>query len=182
MALQFIAATVPEARLFALDAQTMIQVGIILFNLVVLAFVMSRLLYKPVQKFMNNRANLIRDQLKRAEDELAKATELKLEYEQKIRDAKTERDHILETAQKLAAEKREEILAEARRDADKIKADSDAYIESEKLRVQDEIRAAILEVSSVMAEKFVSLSLDEDTHDRLFYETIAELERVPWRK
>jgi len=47
-------------------------------------------------------------------------------------------------------------------------------------RAENDMRTAIIDVSAVMAEKFVSLAINKETHDRLFEETISDLEGMTW--
>jgi F-type H+-transporting ATPase subunit b len=173
---------VPDGRVFALDAQMFLSAGLQLLNVAVLAYVMWRLLYKPVRKFLQGRTDKVAAQLARAADDTAKAGDLKSQYEQKIKDVGLERDEILESARKQAAEKAKQILAEAKTEADAIKARADLEINLERERVKDEMKQAILDVSAAMTEKYVVLALDKQTHDRLFAEAVAELEATPFSR
>ena len=48
-------------------------------------------------------------------------------------------------------------------------------------RAESEMRTAIIDVSAMMAEKFVTLAINKETHDKLFNETMADLEGMSWR-
>jgi F0F1-type ATP synthase membrane subunit b/b' len=48
-------------------------------------------------------------------------------------------------------------------------------------RAENEMRNAIIEISSVMAEKFVALAISKENHDSLFAEAMADLEGMTWR-
>jgi len=174
-------AAVPEGRVFGLDQQALITIGIQLFNAALLAAVLSYVLYKPVRKFLRNRAERISAQLGRAEGETAKAGELKAQYEQKLEDIEEERAAILEEAHRLAAEKSRKMLADAQSDAADTRDRALADIQAERKRAQEEIRLQIIEVASIMAEKYVTQAMDADTQDKLFAETLAELEGAAWQ-
>jgi len=164
-----------------LDTNTFVQVAANLVNLVILAVVLSFLLYKPVRNFLRKRTDRIQGQIAEAADELAKAEELKLRYEAKLEEVQSERDEILSEANRIAAEKSQRLIAEARKEADAIKARAATTAELEWERAESEMRNAIIEVSSVMAEKFVTLAINKETHDRLFEEALVDLEGVKWR-
>jgi len=172
---------IPAGRLFGLDGQTLIQIVIQLLNVSLLAYVLTRLLYKPVRHFLNERTNKIQDQLEFAEEEKTKAMELRTEYEQKVRDIAREKDEILDAARKLAAEKTKEQLDAAKTEAETVKVRALKEIEMERDRVKDEIKKSIIDVSSVMTAKFLTKSIDADVHEQLFNEAIAELEEIPWQ-
>jgi F-type H+-transporting ATPase subunit b len=178
---EIVLANVPDGRLFGLDAQTFISVGAQLINFAILAFVLSKLLYKPVGNFLRKRADRIEGQLVSAEEEMAKAMELKLQYEQKLEEVARERDAILGEARKLAAETSQRLIAEAKKEADAVKERTTANVELEWERAQTDMRLAIIEVSALMSEKFVTLAINKETHDRLFDETMADLEGMTWR-
>jgi F-type H+-transporting ATPase subunit b len=168
-------------RLFGLDAQTVRQIIAQSINLVVLAFVLSKLLYKPVREMLLQRTARIRDQLNDAEKEKASALELKAEYESYMKNVEREKDEILDAARKLATEKSNEQLASARTEADATKTRAFREIEMEQERVRDEMKQAVINVSSAMVAKFLTRTIDAAEHDRLFDETMAELEEIPWQ-
>jgi len=178
---EIVLASTPPGRLFGLDAQTFIQVGAQLVNVIILAFVLSKLLYKPVGNFMKKRNDRISKQLSDAEEEMAKAAELRLSYEQKLEEVARERDAILGDARRMAGETSSRLVMEARKEADAVRERAAANVELEWERAQTDMRTAIIEVSALMSEKFVSLAIDKDAHDRLFDETIGNLEGTTWR-
>ncbi|MCL2676224.1 MAG: ATP synthase F0 subunit B, partial [Firmicutes bacterium] len=105
---------IPSGRVFGLDRQTLIQIGIQLFNVSLLAYLLARFLYNPVRDFMRKRGERIKTQLEHAESDLAKANGLKMEYEKKLKEIHQERDDILATAHRLAVEKSGRLLTEAK--------------------------------------------------------------------
>jgi len=172
---------VPPGRVFDVDAQTLIQIIANIINVVVLAAFVSFLLYKPVRDILNKRTSRIQGQLIQAEEELEKATELRQKYEQKMEEVEREREDILSEARKVAADSSRRLVAEAKKEADTIKERAAANVEAEWERAENDMRTAIIDVSAVMAEKFVSLAINKETHDRLFDETISDLEGMTWR-
>jgi len=167
--LSFFASATPEPYLFGLDQQTLISAGIQFLNACVLAFVLSRLLYKPVQKFMQDRADKIKAQLENAENAQQKANELKAQYEKKLKGIEQERAEILELARQTALKKNEQMLSSAQQEISAMKARAERT-------VNEDARLHIIDIASTMAEKFVSDSIDKDSHNKLFVETLAELE------
>ena len=180
--LSFAAAAVenPPGRVFGIDQQTFIQIAANIINVSALAAVLAFLLYKPVRNMLHKRTSRIQGQLIQAEEELEKATELRHKYEQRMEDIEKEREDILAEARKLAADSSRRILSEAKKEADVIRERAAANVEMEWERAENDMRTAIIDVSAVMAEKFVSLAINKETHDRLFEETISNLEGMTW--
>jgi len=176
----FLLESAPPGRVFGIDMQTLIGMGITFLNIAFLSFMLSYLLYKPVREFLLKRTMRIREQLQFAEQEQAKGTELKQQYEQKMKDIERERNDILDAARKQAADKTKQQLAEARSEAEATKARAFQEIELEQERVQDEMKKAIIDISSAMTAKFLSRAIDADTQEKLFNETMAELEEIAW--
>ena len=172
---------VPDGRLLGIDSQTLIQIVAHIINVGVLATLMALLLYRPVRKFLKTRSDRISEQLKQAEDDMAAATELRLQYEQKMKDIDRERNEILDDARKTAVENGRRLVAEARAEADTVKERTAANVEMEWERAQDEMRVAVIEISAAMAEKLMTVSMNKEIQDKLFDETMAELGGKTWR-
>jgi len=173
--------SVPDGRPFGLDSQTVIQIVANLINVGILAFLLSYLLYRPVRNILRKRTERIQGQIAQAEEEMAKATELRLQYEQKLEDVQRERDDILGEARRLASETNQRLVAEARKEADAIRQRATANVEMEWERAEADMRTAIIDVSAIMAEKFVTLAINKETHDKLFGEAMSDLEGMSWR-
>ena len=180
---EFALSSVTEDRsfLFNIEAQTFINAGVNLFNVIILAAVLAYLLYRPIRNVLHKRTERIQGELKQAEEDMLRAAELKLQYEQKMEEVQRERDEILSEARKLASEAGQRLLAESKKEAEAIRTRASANIEMEWERAESEMRTAVIEISAAMAEKFVTLAINKETHDRLFNETMADLEGMSWR-
>ena len=175
------AAELPPGRVFGIDQETLIEIIANVVNVAVLAAFLAYLLYRPVRNILNKRTTKIQGQLIQAEEELEKATELRRKYEQKMEEVEREREDILGEARKVAADSSRRLLAEAKKEADTIRERAAATVEMEWERAENDMRTAIIDVSAVMSEKFVKLAINKETHDRLFDETISDLEGMKWR-
>jgi len=165
---------------FGLDFQTLAGIGIQLFNAAVLATALTYIMYKPVRNFLGKRTTRIAEQIKHAEGEMEKVEETKALYEEKLEDIKRERLEILEAARKLGVEKRTEMLNIAKTEADNIRERAKTEVQVEQDRVREVMKLYTIEASSAMAGKILTFTIDKDTQDKLFAETIAELEEVSW--
>ena len=171
----------PQGRPFGMDSQTFYQIILNAINICVLASFMAIMLYRPIRNILHKRNDKIRGQIAQAEETSAMAAELRLQYEQKMKDIASERDEILSEARKNAAETSRRLVADAKKEADALRERAVANVEIEWERAESEMRNAIIEISAVMAEKFVTLAINKETHDRLFAETMSGLEGMSWR-
>src|SRR5882672_5811454 len=90
-------------------------------------YVLSKVAFPKIQEALDKRANLIRDSIDEAEKTRQEADEILQEYRGRLREAREQADDIVARARKTAEaaksqateegrEKREELLAAARRD------------------------------------------------------------------
>ena len=173
----FVAAAV-ERPLFSLDGQTLINIGIQLVNACVLAVALRFILYKPVQRFMKKRADAIKDQMNAAEDSAAKAEELKALYERKLDDLEQERYNVLDSAKAQAEAMNEKMIDEMKNEIADMKALAENSIKKEREQAEDEMKQYIIDIASYMAEKVIAHSIDESVQNKLFEESLSELETV----
>ena len=171
-----VAAAVLERPLFALDLQTLISVGVQLLNVLILAIVLRFIIYKPVRKFLSNRSEKIKEQLNAAEDGVSNANGLIEQYEQKLSELEAERDGVLEKARSQATAVSENMINEANDEIAALRTLADAEIRREHERIDAEMKEYVISIASHMAGKIIEHSLDENTLDKLFQESIAELE------
>ena len=126
------------------------------------------------------RREKIEGQINSAETQLAEANKLKAEYEKKLSEIDKETEAILGEARNRGAQREQEIIAEAKKEAETLKNRAMVDIQREQEKAKDEIKKQIIEVSSLMAGKFVAASIDQNEQNKLVDEVISDLEEVKW--
>jgi len=167
--------------LFTLDLQTFINMFPNLLNFVLVAALLTYLLYKPVLRILQTRADRVASDIENAATDKATAAELKADYEQKVKDIEIERGSVLEETRKQANTRRDQILEEAKAEAQEMKDRATRDIAAERERVKAEVHQAIIDISADMAAKLVAVNIDKNAHDKLFAEAMAELEATAFR-
>jgi len=168
---------IPDTRpLIDMDLQMFLDMVPNLVNFILIAVVMTYLLYKPVRKILQARADRVEGEMKDAALSKATAEELKAQYEQKVKEIETERATILDEARKLASEKRSQILDEAKAEAQDVKDRASRDVAFELEQTKGAVHQAIIDISTDMAAKLISATIDKDAHEKLFSEALAELE------
>lgn len=176
-----LAQTAPDGRVFGLDLQTFFDMGIQLFNGILLSVILGWLLYNPVKQFLQNRAERIQSKITESEAVMAKGNELIAEYDKKLQEIDKERVEIFEAARLAAEEEGKTIIEAARKEAQELKARSMESISKEKARLKEESRLYIIELASLMAEKYITQNIDDETQEKIFEETLAKLEDTQWQ-
>jgi len=164
----------PEGTILHFDKQLLIEIAIYMFNVLLLVGVLSFLLYKPVKKFLNQRHGRIQGDLASAQQLREEAERLKAQYEGMIAGIGEERDEILAGAHKRAVERSDELLFEARREAEVLHTRAAAELELERKNALNDMKEQMIEISTLMAGRFVQVSMDRETQDRYIDEAFAD--------
>lgn len=167
--------------IFTLELQTFLQMIPNFLSFVILVIVFVKYLYKPVKKILQARADRIENDLLTAAQSRSSAESLKAEYEQKLLAIDTERVMIMEDARKEASDRLNQILGEAKQDAQDLRDRARRDIVSEQERVKAQIHSAIVDISTDMASKLVAATIDARDHERLFADAMDELEATAFR-
>ena len=168
--------TSDNAPLFGLELATFLGMIPNLLSVAILAALMTFLLFNPVKKILSDRAERVAGELKDAEDKNLTAGELKLKYEEKVKEIEEARAAIIEAARREAKERQTAIVNEAKHEADSLKERAAKDISDEKVRFKDAVHAAIIDISTDMAAKIIEATIDRNTHNKLFVEALHELE------
>ena len=170
------AASLPEGKILNLDKGLINVIYIQLFNVAVLIALLTFLLYKPVRKFLSERRQKIADDIERAQAIRDEAAQLQAKYKKMIDDIEAEREEILRLTHRKAVEKSDQLIFEARREAEAIFHRAKADMETERENLSNEMKRQIIEIAHLMAGRFVQLSIDRETQDRLIEQAFAEWE------
>lgn len=136
-------------------------------NIIVLYFILKKILFKPVTKFMDNRTNKIQDALNMAEEAKQKVEELKIEYDAKLKEAKQEGQVILDDYKKMADRAYEKIIADARKEADMIIQNTKSELEIEKQQVISKVKEEMADLVLATTEKVLEQNIDNKTNRKL---------------
>ena len=144
-------------------------------NLLILYLLFKKFLFLPIKKMIDDRQQEIDDMYENAESAQKNADELKLQYEEKMSNAKEESEQILKDAVRRAQLKEEEILREADRQAERTLERAEEQIALEKKQaineVKDQVSAMAIGIASAVIERDVS----EDEHRDLIDDFIGNI-------
>jgi len=146
----------------------------VFINFMILYFFMRKFLFKPVTQFMENRTNMIKDSLDNAEKSKTEASQLKLQYDEKLKSAKDEADKIINDAIAKANKEHEEILNNARKDAEAILAKGREEIERERSQMIKEVKSQVTGLALAVASKVVEANMDNENNRKLAEKFIDE--------
>lgn len=165
-----------SGSILSFDKNLLVTIGIQWINILLLTAVLIFILYKPVKKFMAERTERIKNEIAAARGEREEAFELKEKYERMIAEIEKERDDILLQAHKKAVEKSDQMLFDARSEADAMYERALMDLEVERENVTDEMKKQMIEISMLVASRFVEVSIDRATQDKYIEEAFSDWE------
>jgi len=148
-----------------------------LINFFVLMFLLRKYLYDPIKDILDQRAAQINGDLDEAEEKKEEAEELKAEYKQKLKNAHSEAQEIIDNAESRANKKAKDIINEAEKRAEKEKAKKLEEIEQAKKEAAAELRDSIADYTVLAANKLIQEQLDEDKHQQMIMDFIDQLDK-----
>ncbi|MCT7949438.1 F0F1 ATP synthase subunit B [Ancylothrix sp. C2] len=147
-------------------------------NLINLAIIIGVLFYFGrgfLGNVLSERRNRIETAIKEAEQKLQEAATSLSEGQQKLTQAQAEAERIRAAAQERAKAAKEAIMAQAIKDVERLRADSDKDLETEKERVVNELRARVAAMALQKVESQLKERLDDNAQGQLIDRSIAML-------
>ena len=169
-----------DTHMLAFDLNLLTNMALQLINTAILAFALNKILYKPVKKFLHARRERVSQSLADAKEALDSAYKKKSSYEEKFEGIESERKEILTTARTRAFEIEEQIINEAKARADAIKERATREMVMERKKAEEELRKQIIEISTIIASRYVAEKMDTSTGNRLLNDAIDELGDSAW--
>lgn len=133
---------------------------ITIINITILFFILRAALFKPVTKFMTQRAKRVQDSIDAAEKNKAEAKALLSECEEKLKLAEEKAKSILISAREEAARQAEYIISEGKAEVESIAVAGREQLKTEYqaalVKFRMEAAALVLAASSKLAAKELS--------------------------
>ncbi len=143
-------------------------------NILVLFLLLKHFLFKPITEMMESRTAEIENNLKDAEDQKQKASELTAQYEEKLRGAHAEAAQIVSEARQRGQREYDAILKTAGQDAQKEQERARADMEREREEMLRGVQENVTELVLLTASKLSQKELDEESDRKLVDSFLSE--------
>jgi len=143
-------------------------------NFLVMAFLLTKLLYKPVNNILDKRHEHVTDIQNQALVLQKEAENSFLQSEAEIAAANKTAQEIIGKAVRTGEESRAAILEEAKESAGKLLAKARQEIENEKERMKAELRNEVAALSVMAAGKLLNKTMTPKDHEDLIQSFISE--------
>lgn len=144
-------------------------------NFLLLLFLLSRILYKPVIKILDERAEKIRESMERAEQLRLQSERDEQERIAQMDEARRQVQAMLGQASQMAEQVKAEARQAAQEEARRIVERAQAEAAAEHDRALTELRQQIADLSILAAGRVVRANLDSQANRRIVEEFLAEL-------
>jgi len=143
----------------------------------VLAFVLMKFVFPRMEATFKSRVDAIEGGIQRAEKAQAEANETLNQYKARLAEARTEAARIRDEARADAEGIRQDLLAKAREESDRIIAAGRDTLAAERQTIVRELRAEMGTLAVDLASKIIGESLSEEARRRKTVERfLSELE------
>ena len=143
-------------------------------NILVLFLLLKHFLFKPITEMMESRTAEIENNLKDAEDQKQKASELTAQYEEKLQGAHAEAAQIVSEARQRGQREYDAILKtggqDAQKEQERVRADMEREREEMLRGVQENVTELVLLTASKLSQK----ELDEESDRKLVDSFLSE--------
>ncbi len=150
-----------------------------IFHFVVLLIFLRVVAYKPIARLIKQRQDYIASNVAAAEEERAKAEQLRQQYLADLQRARTEAQEIFAQATKAAELQAQEIIAAAKEEANRVKESALADIQREREKAVRELREQVASLSVLVAGKIISQTITPEIQRQLVYDFIKEAGDLP---
>ncbi len=136
-------------------------------NFILLIAVLAAILWKPMLKFLDERARKIEESLKLAEENKRRSEEMMLEHDQIIKEARVKATEIVDKAMSNASNESKEHLDQAKEQAQNIveAARNEILMEAEKIK--SDLRHEVASMTIDLAGKVLEREISPEEHKEL---------------
>ncbi|MFL5336591.1 MAG: F0F1 ATP synthase subunit B [Geminicoccaceae bacterium] len=141
-----------------------IVLGLVAFGL--LCFVLMKFVFPQMEKMFAARVDAIEGGIKRAEAAQAEANQLLEQYRAQLAEARTEAARIRDEARADAEGIRQDVLAKAREESDRIIAAGNEQLAAQRESIVRELRSEVGSLAVDLAGRIVGESLADEARSR----------------
>ncbi len=150
----------------------LMQILLHMLNFVILFGALTLLVYKPVNKFLNERKAHFEELESKAQEKVAENEKLNAEYKEVLEDAKQKQAELLKKSEKETAEAAKAYLDNAREKAQAIISEAEHEAELRKEHIIDSAQAEIGELVVSAAQKLLSDTVTPERDSAMYDEFI----------
>jgi len=143
-----------------------------LINFGIILILLGKFAYKPILNMLDERAAKIKEGLEQSEQAEKRAADIDVEAKEALSEARKEGHVLIAQAKEAADKRREDDMAQAKKDADALIERARAEILLEKDRAISELRKEFADIAIFAAGKVINEELDAEKHRKVIDEVL----------
>lgn len=143
---------------------------------ILLLVILYKFTFKSFNEYLKKRKDFVNDSIEKTQQNEIKANQTKTQIEEELKQIKNSKEQILEKAQNRATAKEEEIINAAKKQAAQLLQKNQEELKMDKLKVQQELSSELLNISTVVAEKFLQEKITEQEDLKMIKEAIQKVD------
>jgi len=147
-------------------------------NFLIIVFVLSKLLYKPILNMLAKRKKEIEEGLKLTEKMREEEEKFQQKKQKMLETTRGEAAAILEEARKQAKEEEKEIIAAAHKEADIIIVKGKAEAERARVEMEKGITRNAIDLAVTMSKRLLTGVMSNEDKHKLIIKHVKELESM----
>ncbi len=162
---------------FLADLNNRLNLGDIIVTVVfftILMLLLKKFAWGPLMGVMDQRAELIANEIDAAEKSRLESQKLLEEQRQLLKEARDNAQEIVENARRQGVTQREELITAARAEVDRMKEAAAVEIATEKDKAIAAVREEFVSLSILAASKVLGKEISEEDNRALIEETIVK--------
>ena len=146
-----------------------------IINFVIILAILKYCFFNKVEAIIEERENLINEQLDNAEEEAEKARMLAIENERMLKNAREEGKLITERHKQKAEKVYAEIIDEANKESKAIIERAKVEINREKEKVEYQLKKEAIDLAIELSKKVIEKNIDEEKNRELIGDFITKV-------
>lgn len=147
-------------------------------NFTIMVFILTKFLYKPILKTLEERKRKIEEGLKFTEKVKEEIEKTEKNRQEIIDKAKTEARQIIEETKNSAKRLESEIITKAHKEAEEILIKGRKELEQEKIEMEKAVSKHTVDIAAHMVEKLLNKMLSKEDHEALIEKKLREIARI----
>lgn len=140
----------------------------------ILYFLLSKYAFGPLMGIMEKRRTLVQEQLASAEQSKKQAESLLEEQNDALQQARKQAYEIIEQSKLTSSKQADEIIASAKAEAERLKAEAQKDIENEKNKAMAELKSQVGVWSVLIAKEILGKEIDAKTQQSIITQFLQE--------
>lgn len=141
----------------------------------ILYYLLNKYAFGPLFGMIDKRREYIQNEINSAEESRKQAEQFLQQQKQAVEEARDEAAKMIEQAKLTSSRQAAEIIDQARAEAARLKEDALKEIENEKNKAIAQLRSQVSAMSVMIASKIIEKQIDEQTHQQLVDQYLAEV-------